>query len=262
MNHFSVSTTLLVCVLLVSLVSVGCTSKAEEPPASFDGSGNPLDLIREADQLYKERENVAQVRVALTRLRHAHGLDPANYEAAWKLARVCYVLGMHTDDKAERDRSFETGIDAGRAAVKIEDGKPDGHFWLAANLGGRAEHSVMSGMSDLGDIQEHMEAVLKLDEGYEAGSAYMALGSVELKTPRLVGGDPKKAIDLLEKGLKFGAGNSMLRLRLAEAYLATNNKVAAREQLDFIFKMKPDPNYLPEYNDSVADAKKLQQERF
>jgi Tfp pilus assembly protein PilF len=104
-----------------------------------------------------------------------------------------------------------------------------------------------------------METVLKLDEGYKLGSAYLALGQLYLQAPRVLGGDNAKAISYLEKGLKFGANNALLRIRLAEAYEATNREDDARKQIAIILSMSPEPGYVPEHNDAVAKAKKLQQ---
>ncbi len=36
----------------------------------------------------------------------------------------------------------------------------------------------------------------------------------------------------------------------------------AKEQLDYVLKMKPDEDFLPEYERSVIDAKKLLKEKF
>jgi Tfp pilus assembly protein PilF len=102
-----------------------------------------------------------------------------------------------------------------------------------------------------------MEAVIKLDEGFMHGSAYMALARIDLETPTVMGGDPKKALELLEKGLKFGENNSLLRYYLAEAYLKNKRKDDARKQLETVLNMQPDPNYVPEHNDAVAKAREL-----
>jgi TPR repeat protein len=47
----------------------------------------------------------------------------------------------------------------------------------------------------------------------------MVLGLVYLNAPGIVDGDPHKAVDLMEKGLRFGEPNAFLHLHLAEAYL-------------------------------------------
>jgi predicted Zn-dependent protease len=90
-----------------------------------------------------------------------------------------------------------------------------------------------------------------------AGSAYMVLARIDLETPTVMGGDPKKAVELLEKGLKFGETNPLLRYYLAQAYIKTNRKDEARKQLETVINMQPDPNYVPEHNDAVAKAREL-----
>lgn len=50
---------------------------------------------------------------------------------------------------------------------------------------------------------------LRLDrQSQRDGGAYMVLGMVDLKTPRLLGGDPQKAVAEMEKGLPFVRTNA------------------------------------------------------
>jgi tetratricopeptide (TPR) repeat protein len=100
--------------------------------------------------------------------------------------------------------------------------------------------------------------VIEIDPSYEVGSGYMVLGRLYLEVPRLLGGDKEKAIEYLERGLRFGSGNGLMHLRLAEAYHATGRDRDARKQIDFILKMTPGSNYLPEHEETVAGAKELQ----
>lgn len=198
-----------------------------------------------------------KVREGVAALRQARTMEPSNYEAAWRLARMDYFLGEHTTESGERDKAFKEGEAAGKDAARLAPDKPEGHFWLGANLGGQAEHSALTGLSITPDIRREMEAVIKLDEGFMQGSAYMALARIDIETPTVMGGDPKKAVELLEKGLKFGENNALLRYYLAEAYLKLKRKDDARKQLDAILNMQPDPDYLPEHADAVAKAREL-----
>jgi tetratricopeptide (TPR) repeat protein len=99
--------------------------------------------------------------------------------------------------------------------------------------------------------------VLRIDEQFQGGAAYLALGQLYLQAPRLFGGDSQKAIEYLEKGLKFGNNNALLRLRLAEAYHEVRRDGEARKQIDVVLKITPNPDFLPEYKDAVDGAKKL-----
>lgn len=213
--------------------------------------------IAQADELYKQRADLSKVRQGLALLRQARIADYGNYEAAWKLAKFSYYLGDHTDNDREREAAFREGTEAGKVAIQLEPDKPEGHFWLGANYGGSAEHSVVAGLANVEDIRREMEAVLKIDEGFQSGSAYLGLGQLYLEAPRLLGGDNQKAIDYLEKGLKFGPDNALLRVRLAQAYEAQNRDADARREIDYILKMTPHPDYVPEHSEAVAEAKKL-----
>lgn len=253
---------LLTLFLFVSLTSAGGLSCRNSSPQE-EGAGFPSDKtvavenIDEADRLYAQREDLSKVRLAIAVLRQARIADYGSYEAAWKLARSSYFLGGHTTDARERDEAFREGSDAGKIAVQLESGKPEGHFWLGANYGGAAEHSTLAGLSSVEDIRREMEAVLKIDEQFQEGSAHLGLGQLYLQAPRLLGGDYQKAIEYLEKGLKFGSDNALLRVRLAEAYHEVKRDADARKQIDVVLKMTPKPDYLPEYKDAVDKANKL-----
>ena len=137
--------------------------------------------------------------------------------------------------------------------------KPEGHFWLGANYGGNAEISTLGSLTDIQDIKREMETVLKLDEGFESGSAYMALGQMYLKAPKVLGGDTDKAIEYFEKGLKVGPNNGLLYLRLAQAYAQDHRTADARQQLKILFEKGATPGYEPEYNDAVKEGRELEE---
>ena len=152
---------------------------------------------------------------------------------------------------------FREGTDAGKAAVQLQPNKPDGHFWLGANYGGNAEHSTLANLSSFRDIKGEMEAVLKLDESYQGYSAYLGLGRLYLEAPKMLGGDPAKAIEYLEKGLKFNPSNTLMRSELAEAFDETNRPAEAKKQIEAILSTTVDPKYAAEHKQAVEDAKKL-----
>lgn len=245
------------CLLLPLLLitSAGCRSQHADSEARVE-TVSVADLVAQADKLYAQREDLARVREGLALLRRARTADQNSYDAAWRIAQFDYYLGAHTKEREERDKAFEEGIEAGKRAVALQDNRPEGHFWLGANHGGVAQTSLLGGLAEIDDIREQMQAVLKVDEGYQSGSAYMVLGQVELEAGRMMG-DPAQAVEYLEKGLKFGPNNALLRLRLAQAYIKVNRKDDARKQLDAIIKATPDPNYLPEHKEAVMEARKI-----
>ena len=106
-----------------------------------------------------------------------------------------------------------------------------------------------------------MNKVIEIQPGYQSSNAYDALAQVEMET-RLYGGSADKAIELLEKALQTEKNNADLRLHLAEAYLAVKKPVEARHQLDLLLQIKPDPEYVPEHDEAVEEAKKMIKNKF
>jgi tetratricopeptide (TPR) repeat protein len=250
---------LFIILLTLPILSGACTKpsfQANSPTAPVRSAG---EAISEADQLYTGRADLTKVRQAVVALRQAQADDSTNYDLAWRLSKFNYYLGAHTTESSEKEKSFHDGIQAGKLAVKLQDGKPDGHFWLGANYGGNSKLSVLAGLSDFEDIKREMETVLKLDEKYQSGSAYMALGQLYLEAPRILGGDAQKAVDYLEKGARIGPDNALMRWHLAAAYAEVNRDAEARKEIDYLLAMKPAAGYEPEYEEAVAEVRKLQE---
>src|SRR6185369_3810512 len=244
---------------LAVLASTSCQNAplAQEAPVDRGDEKIASDRIKEGDGLYEARADMSKARVAVAALRQAQLADYGNYEAAWKLSRACFYVGDHTDSDAERDDMFREGTEAGKAAVKLQPDKPEGHFWLGANYGGSAANSTLANLSSFQDIKREMEAVLKLDERYEGFSAYLGLGRLYLQAPRVLGGDTNKAIEYLEKGVKLNPRHGLMRFHLAEAYQANNRDAEAKKEIEALMAITPDPKYAAEHNAAVEKGKKL-----
>ena len=243
----------------VILGGVACNNGASDSPASTGGADAKMaaDKLAEAEPLYEGREDMTKARSAVTALRQAHAADYGNYEAAWKLARAAFYVGDRTDNDTEREAMFREGTDAGKAAVQLQPNKPEGHFWLGANYGGSAAHSTLANLSSFNDIKGEMDAVMKLDESYQGYSVYLGLGRLYLQAPKMLGGDPSKAVEYLEKGVKLNPNNTLMRYELAAAYETLNRNAEAKKQIETLMSATPDPKYMAEHKQAVADAQKL-----
>jgi len=247
-------------VVVVGLVAgVACRKREVLSPEKQQAVDvkSAVQKIREADALYDQREDLSKVREGLTLLRQAQLEDSGSYDVAWRLSKFDYYLGAHTADENESYQAYREGIEAGKRAVSFHADKPEGHFWLGANLGGNAKASTLAGLTDIEDIRHEMETVLKIDDKFQGGSAYLGLGQVYLEAPRLLGGDVARAIGLLEKGKRVGPTNAMIRLRLAEAYHAAKRDGDARRELSEMFSMTPAKGFEPEYKEAVSEGNKL-----
>jgi tetratricopeptide (TPR) repeat protein len=240
---------------VLSCFALSCRSRPQSDTAA-SAPQSIADEMGQADQLYSRRDDLTAVRQGIILLKQVRTNEPSNYDAAWKQSKFDYYLANHTEGD-ERDQIIRDGIESGKVAVKLQDDKPEGHFWLGANYGISAQASTLAGLASIDDIRNEMQKVLKINEGYQDGSAYMVLGLVDLEAPKMVGGDPQKAVGEMEKGLAFGKNNAFLRLHLAEAYLKVGRKNDATQQLNAIISMTPDQNYMPEYKEATAQAQKL-----
>jgi len=245
--------------LMVVFAQIGCHQPGTVSQSAVDTGDESIAKakVAEAEPLYENRADLTKARVAVATLRQAQVADYGNYEAAWKLSRAAYYVADHTDNADERDDMFRLGTEAGQAAIKLQPDKPDGHLWLGANYGGTAEHSTLAGLANFQDIKRQMDEVIRIDESYQGGSAYLGLGRLYLHAPRVLGGDVPKAIEYLQKGLKFSPNNSLMRYELAEAYETAGRHAEARKEIEVVLAMHPDPKYVPEHNDAVINAKKL-----
>lgn len=259
-NHEKLRSAMLVSAAVSLVFGALACHRSATPNQATAGSGDAQAVangLAQADTLYEGREDLNKARVAVATLRQARTADYGNFEVAWKLARAAFYVGDHTDSDSERDDMLREGTEAGKAAVQLQPNKPDGHFWLGACYGSSAAHSTLASLSSFRDIKNEMETVLKLDEGYEGYSVYLGLGRLYLQAPRVLGGDGKKGIEYLEKGVKLNPKHTTMRFDLAQAYSANNRNAEAKKEIEAIMATTPDPKYMPEHKEAVAKAQKL-----
>ena len=185
--------------------------------------------------------------------------DAGNFEAAWKLARADYWLGGHAPE-AERRRFLEQGIDAGRKAAALQPNRPEGHFWMAVNMGALAESfGVRQGIKYRTPIRNALETVLRIDPAFQDGSADRALGRWYYKVPRLFGGNKKLAESHLRKSLAYKPNSTASHFFLAELLLDDGRSQEGRAELEAVIAAPPNPDWIPEDNDFKDKARRALQ---
>jgi tetratricopeptide (TPR) repeat protein len=200
------------------------------------------------DVLYANRESAESVRAAIAAWRARLAADAGDVESGWKLARAFYWLGTNgPDSRDERKLLLRTGMDAARKVIATAPRRPEGHFWLAANMGALAEsYGLVEGIRYRGAIREALEKVLETDAGYLEGSADRALGRWYYKVPRLFGGNRRKSAEHLEKALAYNPNSIITRLFLAETLMDLDRTDDARQHLAVALNAPLDPEWAPE----------------
>jgi tetratricopeptide (TPR) repeat protein len=225
------------------------------------GPQSRVERFSEADRLYAGRSNLASARRAAEVWRQALAADPHDFEAAWKLARADYWLGGHLPDREQR-ASFDEGIDAARKAIAAQPNRPEGHFWLAANMGALAEsYGLRQGIKYRKPIKEALETVLRLDPAFEDGSADRALGRWYFKVPALFGGSHKESEAHLRASLKYNPNSTASHYFLAELLLNEGRNEEARAELQKVIDAPINPDWAPEDREFKQKAARLLQER-
>lgn len=253
----------LITIGIISILLASCSSKVETVEPTAQSNDNLIsETIANTDKLCQKHEDLSKMRECVNLLARVRNPETRNYEVEWKFAKYNYFLGKQTENDGESQKFLEAGEEAGKIASKVAPDKPEGYFWYGANLGEQAKRAPLTkGLTSIDDIRTAMNKVIEIEPDYQDASAYDALAQIELSTG-LVGGKPEKAVEYLEKAIALESDNSYLRLHLGQAYLAVNRKDDAKKQLEYVLNMKPNPDFLPEYNESVEEAKKLLKTRF
>jgi hypothetical protein len=220
-----------------------------------------FDFLRsqapDPDALYRQREDLTSAKRAADLWADRLTTNPKDFEAAWKLARANYWLGGHAPQE-ERKGLLESGIAAGRAAAVLEPNRPEGHFWIAANMGALAESfGLRQGLKYRGDIRDGLLIVLKLDPGFQQGSADRALGRWYFKVPGFFGGSKSRSEEHLRRSLTYNSNSTASRFFLAETLLDMDRKAEAIAELQRVTELPLDPEWEPEDKEFKAKAQRL-----
>ena len=131
----------------------------------LSGAIVPLDArsavqvpAEDPDALYKDRENLASAQKAADIWAARLKANPKDFTSAYRLAQARYWLGHQRPARTAAQRRARAGMEAARAAIAIDANRPEGHFWLAANMGALAESfGVRQGMKYRGPIKDALE---------------------------------------------------------------------------------------------------------
>jgi tetratricopeptide (TPR) repeat protein len=231
----------------LALVTTGAISSAAQEAAS----------ATDPDRLYADREHLQSALDAASHWEARLKKDPKDFESAWKLARACYWLGGHVA-AADRRAQYERGVEAGRQASVLRSDSPEGHFWMAANMGAMAESfGLRAGIRYRGPVKKALETVLMIDRGFQQGSADRALGRWYLRVPRLFGGSKDKSVEHLKQSLTYDPTSAASRYFLAETFLEMNRKEDARQEAQRVIDGPIHPDWSPEDREFKQKAKAL-----
>jgi hypothetical protein len=187
--------------------------------------------------------------------------------AFYLLGGAALAAGAHPQaQEADPDALYRQRTDPAQAEHAVEiwavraaagtDFEPEGHFWLAANMGALAESFGMTqGLRYRGRIKAALERVLKIDPGWQQGSADRALGWWYHKVPGLFGGSEERAEMHLRRALGYNPQSTATLYFLAEVLLERDKDDEARTMLQRTLDAPLDPDWMPEDEDFKTKAR-------
>lgn len=207
------------------------------------------------DALYARRDDPVAARHAADQYLAHHRADPQDFVGSWKLARASYFLGTQGPE-AERRMWLETGLAAANDAIALNGTRPEGHFWLAANMGALAEsYGLRQGLKYRTRIKQALERVMTIDPSFMEGSADRALGRWYHKVPGLFGGSAAKAEQHLRKSLTYNPQSAVSLYFLGELFEDEGRPAEARRLFQQVLEAPAHREYGPEDRFFKAQAR-------
>ncbi len=233
--------------LLSGAFGVSITAGMVGGISRLDAVARPQVPTPDPDARYRQRASLPDAIEAAAIWSARLAADPTDFESAWKASRAHYWLGTLGRPQHERKAALEQGVTAARTAAALRPERPEGHFWMAANMGALAESfGLRQGIRYRAPIREALERVLALDPAFQHGSADRALGRWYLQVPGLFGGDKRKSEVHLRTALAYNEQSIITRLFLAETLDALGRRAEALEQLRAAIAAPLDPEWEPE----------------
>lgn len=215
------------------------------------------ELIAQGDEMYQSMKDMATARKALALYREALNKAENKYDGLWRIARMHYYIGVHTEGKKERRNLFSQGVYWADRAIELEPERPDGYYWQGVNNGKYGEvRGVLKSLFLVGPIKDAMNKVIELDRSYEDGGADRVLGRVYFKLPGFAGGSKDKSLEHLEKSKELGPEDALTRIYLAETLIKFDEVEKARAELEYVLSMEDDDRWVS----GVAECKELARE--
>jgi tetratricopeptide (TPR) repeat protein len=200
------------------------------------------EIMLRADALYDERARIENVRESI-RLLEEDG-QASDYEAAWRLGRALFFLGQEALDTTEAREFHARGASLCKRAVRMEEARVEGHFWLGVNRALLAGlEKSFSAMMDALSARRSLKRAVQLDSSYHGAGPLRVLARLQHKLPFLLGGSRQRARENFERAIALAPANTVTRLYFAELLLETGDQAGARRELESLLTSEDDQGW-------------------
>ncbi len=268
-------------------VSVACQNKHQgtyELEAAASTGSDASAVIAEADALWEQRGDAAQLEAALAKYEEAWNLDPKNRHVSQRLTRGFYFLGDgHKTEMADKLAAWDTSITWGKKCLALNEEfvaileKGDEAedmavrvataddvpclYWSASALGKWAKASGLGKtLKNLPIVKAYQTKVTELDPDYFYGGPDRYWGAYYAAIPSFAGQDLGKSKEHLDASLASHNDYLGTHVIVAEywAVKSQDGETFTRE-LEWVLAQSPDiiPELRPEHEAEQRKAKAL-----
>ena len=189
-----------------AVFAAACPVPSGHPNGRVDPAAlpsDPLECLRLAEQWSRPGTSLEKKLDALIALDRAAELQSDPFVTAILRTRTLFRLAE--DHEAEPGWSdwVEAGMAAAAAAVAISPDRVEGHYYLAAMLGRKAERATVGALDLVPRIRDAAERAVAIDRTYDNCGPLLALGMLYIAAPPWPQsiGDPETGIDYLREAV-------------------------------------------------------------
>ncbi|MEN3040955.1 MAG: TRAP transporter TatT component family protein [Bacteroidia bacterium] len=231
--------------------------------------------------LWVERDNPEKAREAARIIEQSLSQTPHQSTLIVQLARIYYLLGEQSDDKATRLSYYDKGFKLCRNELAHQLSLPvtakdeeivkkaqKEHmpllYWAAANIARWGKHAPFAQkVQARSTIRSYWDRVVELDPAYFHGGGYRFFGGYYALVPAITGEqDVNRSREMFEKSISTAPHYLETKVLYAEAYAAhpkVRDKELFRKLLNEVISADPgkDPDYAPENRLAQKKARTL-----
>lgn len=162
-------------------------------------------------------------------------------EAAWQFARTCFDMADLAAKKSERAAYGREGIEAARAALKLQPNSAAAHYYLGMNIGQVAQTKTIGALSLVHQMETEWTTALHLDEHVDYAGPDRNLGLLyrDAPGPPLSIGDRVSAVQHLMRAVELNPEYPENHLNLIESQIKWNQMPAADREYKKFLKTLP-----------------------
>ena len=167
--------------------------------------------------------------------------DTNDLTAAWELGRACFWRGEFAASDDERAKLAHEGIAVCRPLVVRAPTLPEGHYYLAMNLGQLARTKWLNALSIVKELERHLELADGLNPRLDHAGPARCLGQLYRDAPGwpVSLGNRTKARTQLLRALELAPDFPENHLNLIESWLEWKEKKRLAADLNALAELLP-----------------------